>query len=67
MLCGRRRRRPRQDRAELHNPHLPVDEERRLVFEIKKADVTTGTSIWYPLANLTETNERYKGQATVIG
>ena len=38
-----------------------------LVFEIKKADVTTGTSIWYPLANLTETNERYKGQATVIG
>ena len=38
-----------------------------LVFEIKKADVTTGTSTWYPLANLSEANERFKGQATVIG
>lgn len=38
-----------------------------LVFEIKKADVTAGTSIWYPLAGLAQASDRYKGQATVIG
>jgi hypothetical protein len=34
---------------------------------IQGAEVATGTSTWYPLANRSEMSDRYKGKAAIIG
>lgn len=38
-----------------------------LVVEIGKADVNSGSSIWYPLVNRTRAHDDYSGKATIIG
>lgn len=38
-----------------------------LVFELSEATVTGGSSVWFPLAGLSERNDRYSGKAHVTG
>ncbi|NEK17161.1 hypothetical protein [Rhizobium leguminosarum] len=38
-----------------------------LVFEIDGAAVSNGESVWYPLAGLSQRNDKYRGKTTVVG
>ncbi|CUH81416.1 hypothetical protein [Tropicibacter naphthalenivorans] len=38
-----------------------------MVFEIKKADVTNGQSVWYPLGSMSSASDKYLGKAVVVG
>lgn len=38
-----------------------------MVFELKKADVTSGQSTWYPLGSMSNAIDRYVGKAVVTG
>jgi hypothetical protein len=38
-----------------------------LVFEIDSAELERGVSKWYPLVDLSSRNERYAGQANIVG
>jgi hypothetical protein len=41
--------------------------ETGLVFSITDADITSGTSTWWPLAQLDSPSDNFKGKATVVG
>lgn len=38
-----------------------------VTFEIKKADVTKGQSIWFPFGSRSNAHDSYQGMATVVG
>ncbi|MCF3936402.1 hypothetical protein L1787_23700 [Acuticoccus sp. M5D2P5] len=41
--------------------------EKGIVFVVDQADVTRGTSTWFPLVGLTEPHAGIKGEATIVG
>lgn len=38
-----------------------------MIFELKKADITSGQSTWHPLGSLADMSENYVGKAVVTG